>query len=86
MVTYVILPPAPGDLLHGHLAHLACSCLPSPAAKADVLSEYDASQPWSETNFDPNVKVRERSSAAAPAAGERYLPTICCLDMIDESV
>ncbi|CAN0028708.1 unnamed protein product [Scytosiphon promiscuus] len=26
------------------------------AAKADVLSEYDASQPWSETNFDPNVK------------------------------
>lgn len=27
------------------------------AAKADVLSTYDASQPRSETNFDPNVKV-----------------------------
>lgn len=29
-----------------------------PAAKADVLSTYDPSQPRSETNFDPNVKVR----------------------------
>lgn len=26
------------------------------AAKADVLSTYDPSAPWSETNFDPNVK------------------------------
>lgn len=29
----------------------------SSAAKADVLSTYDASQPRSETNFDPNLKV-----------------------------
>lgn len=27
-------------------------------AKKDVLSTYDASAPWSETNFDPYKKVR----------------------------
>lgn len=61
------------------------------AAKDDVKSMYDPSQPWSDTNFDPYVKVSERqinpaSCSSCCAAGGvskmreillRYIPSLC---------
>lgn len=37
-------------------------------AKDDVLSSYDASQPWSDTNFDPFKKVGLSASESSLVA------------------
>lgn len=49
--------PVRAALFSIHHAHFLCVL---PAAKEDVLSTYDASQPRSDTNFDPFEKVSER--------------------------